>query len=550
MAAIRLSTKNAGAPAVLPPRQSRTRDSRLRARGGLGVVARVVGLFTLIGALGAPVILQANPATGPGIVTKTTTGALAAGTVPDGTCAVRVSASGGGGGSPGYGGSGGKGGANATIAATFGVLPLQSYGGSVGGGGATNTTGGIGGGGGSSAVSGHQGGGGGGRTVVTLAGQQVVIAGGGGGGGANHSASPIGNGGNAGTAVGAGVVGAGANGTNGVDNPTTITVEGGRGGQTAAGGAGGTHSTTPALNGAAGGGVGVGTGGNAGPDPNWDGGGGGGAGYTGGGGGAATSASSSFSVTGGGGGGGSSWVAASSPTAAATAPTSISGANGAIAAAGAAGATGQVSLDWVPCLYNLAMTKTVTPNPVNAGQTATWTIAITNNGPDAMTRGDTVTLGDTLPGPGTSVVSVSTSGGSNTNLTRGTVTCSGVSVGSAMPTSTDCSRAYSAVGGTPESPSGGQRGLDPGETLTIVYTQAFPSSFAPTTLTNTATIQDRPTQTGTTDLTGTIVTDTVPIPSVKMFPKLTILPSAPLLGEAIKRIHLNESVSELFDDWR
>lgn len=47
-----------------------------------------------------------------------------------------------------------------------------------------------------------------------------------------------------------------------------------------------------------------------------------------------------------------------------------------------------------------------------------------------------------------------------------------------------------------------------------------------------------------------IVTDTVPIPSVKMFPKLTILPSAPLLGEAIKRIHLNESVSELFDDWR
>lgn len=47
-----------------------------------------------------------------------------------------------------------------------------------------------------------------------------------------------------------------------------------------------------------------------------------------------------------------------------------------------------------------------------------------------------------------------------------------------------------------------------------------------------------------------IVCDTIPIPSVKMFPKLTILPSAPLLGEAIKRIHLNESVSVLFDDWR
>lgn len=44
--------------------------------------------------------------------------------------------------------------------------------------------------------------------------------------------------------------------------------------------------------------------------------------------------------------------------------------------------------------------------------------------------------------------------------------------------------------------------------------------------------------------------DTVPIPSVKQFPKLTILPSAPLLGEAIRRIHTNESISTLFDGWR
>lgn len=47
-----------------------------------------------------------------------------------------------------------------------------------------------------------------------------------------------------------------------------------------------------------------------------------------------------------------------------------------------------------------------------------------------------------------------------------------------------------------------------------------------------------------------IVTDTVPIPSTKIFPKLTVLPCAPLLGEAIRRIHLNESVSTLFNDWR
>jgi ribose-phosphate pyrophosphokinase len=47
-----------------------------------------------------------------------------------------------------------------------------------------------------------------------------------------------------------------------------------------------------------------------------------------------------------------------------------------------------------------------------------------------------------------------------------------------------------------------------------------------------------------------ITLDTIPITSEKMFPKLTILPSAPLIGEAIRRIHLNESVSSLFDQWR
>jgi ribose-phosphate pyrophosphokinase len=47
-----------------------------------------------------------------------------------------------------------------------------------------------------------------------------------------------------------------------------------------------------------------------------------------------------------------------------------------------------------------------------------------------------------------------------------------------------------------------------------------------------------------------ITTDTLPIPSTKVFPKLTVLPCAPLLGEAIRRIHLNESVSTLFEEWR
>jgi ribose-phosphate pyrophosphokinase len=47
-----------------------------------------------------------------------------------------------------------------------------------------------------------------------------------------------------------------------------------------------------------------------------------------------------------------------------------------------------------------------------------------------------------------------------------------------------------------------------------------------------------------------VTLDTIPIPAEKMISKLTILPAAPLIGEAIRRIHLNESVSVLFNEWR
>jgi ribose-phosphate pyrophosphokinase len=43
-----------------------------------------------------------------------------------------------------------------------------------------------------------------------------------------------------------------------------------------------------------------------------------------------------------------------------------------------------------------------------------------------------------------------------------------------------------------------------------------------------------------------IVTDTIPLPPEKDVAKITVLSIAPLLGEAIKRIHRNESVSRLF----
>jgi len=43
-----------------------------------------------------------------------------------------------------------------------------------------------------------------------------------------------------------------------------------------------------------------------------------------------------------------------------------------------------------------------------------------------------------------------------------------------------------------------------------------------------------------------IALDTVPIQDAARTPKITVLPSAPLIGEAISRIHRNESVSTLF----
>jgi ribose-phosphate pyrophosphokinase len=44
-----------------------------------------------------------------------------------------------------------------------------------------------------------------------------------------------------------------------------------------------------------------------------------------------------------------------------------------------------------------------------------------------------------------------------------------------------------------------------------------------------------------------VITDTIPLTPEKMLPKIKVKSVAPLLGEAIKRIHRNESVSKLFD---
>jgi ribose-phosphate pyrophosphokinase len=44
-----------------------------------------------------------------------------------------------------------------------------------------------------------------------------------------------------------------------------------------------------------------------------------------------------------------------------------------------------------------------------------------------------------------------------------------------------------------------------------------------------------------------VVTDTIPLPPAKRLPKITVLSLAPLLGEAIRRIHTGQSVGELFE---
>jgi len=44
-----------------------------------------------------------------------------------------------------------------------------------------------------------------------------------------------------------------------------------------------------------------------------------------------------------------------------------------------------------------------------------------------------------------------------------------------------------------------------------------------------------------------VVTDTIPLSPMKRLPKITVLSLAPLLGEAIRRIHTGQSVGELFE---
>lgn len=468
-------------------RQSRTMPTGRTGAAGAFVATAVIAAG--LAATPAPVA-QAAPAPEPESFTAGV--GPYAGTVPDGSCFVDVRVTGGAGGHDLVAGSTSQPGANgaaARITARYSVVPGQVFAGVVGGGGAQDGTAGDSGGGNGGTATADPGAGGGGWTSLQLDGVDVVVAGGGGGSGGGQSLTS-GAGGDAGLPTGPGVA-AGSAGTVGDDTADAVAGGGGGGGQ-AAPGAGGVHNVEPSLNGAAGAGR---TGGDGGTDLGEDSGGGAGGGWFGGGGGASTffgsGAPGPDDIAGAGGGGGASYVAATSPGGSGVAVSGVTSTAVGTRATAGDGQAGDVLLDFAPCAYDLAVSKSVDNTTPAPGATVTWTVTVTNNGPDPMTRGDLVTIDDTLPGPGTTTItSVTATGGSNDRgLVRGPVSC-GVSPGDPVPATLTCARPY--ADDVSSSPDSGSRGLDSGETVTITYAQTIPvGTPSGTTLTNVAAVTDR-----------------------------------------------------------
>ncbi|MCG8154588.1 hypothetical protein GUY44_29230 [Pimelobacter simplex] len=319
--------------------------------------------------------------------------------------------------------------------------------------------------GGNGGPGGHSGGGGGGYTSFILNGTTIALAGGGGGSGGGHNPD-AGGGGHAGVVEGTGIW-AGQEGANGNDATAQAGAPGGgAAGGTNAPGAGGVHATDTANNGLAGDGRNGGTGGG----PNGaDQGGGGGAGYFGGGGGATTIGDVSGPnglIIGGGGGGGSSFLANAQNV------TYINLPEGQGLNDNTPSRNGAAELAWEPCNYDLGITKTAAAEVFESGTPVSYTIKVTNHGPDLMGIDDTVTVTD-LKAAGGTLVSVVASG-SGTPFTCDTA------IGATIPADgiIDCSR-----------PVGDDvRGLDNNETLTLVYSQVL-SGNAP--VLNTVSVTDR-----------------------------------------------------------
>ena len=398
--------------------------------------APLIAALLLASTLFAAPHVSADPAPPAAVQTSSVGGTTLSGVVPDGVCAVQARAVGGGGGADFATGlinpdpSVHHGGYGADITGSFAVVSGQTYTGTVGGGGDGTATGpnagGANGGGAGGSASFHIGSGGGGYTDFSVGGADLIVAGGGGGSGGGHHGGDGGdgpgglngggmNGGDAGVPTGTGVanIGIGADGLRGRDadgfggNYDFTTP--GTGGTAAGPGAAGVTPFSAAAGGSPGSGR---NGGAGGPDPGLDAGGGGGGGYFGGGGGASSVVdggsgtrgdnSDNLSIGGSGGGGGSSFISDLSPDGLATpgvldaATQAAAGGPGAAGLATTDGTDGLLNIDWQRCEYDLSIDKTASPTAALVGQTVTYTIVVTNNGPDSMTRGDTVTIRDNV----------------------------------------------------------------------------------------------------------------------------------------------------------
>ena len=345
---------------------------------------RTVALVTMLGGAVIPFGFASPAGAGPAPDTNLAEQA-AAGSVPAGVCWATVRARGSD--SPGNDGDGGFGASQSAtfpVNATDVVTALNPAGGS----GGTGTIG----------SDGDDGGAGHGVHIApAVAGASPtsdLVAGGGGGEGGGGFGTWSGVGGNAVAATSFGVespglggavatYAVGSNGSPGMGGPP------GTGGAQAPGGV---NPATPGTNGAA---SPTGTGGNGGDsDYIWlfgniygsGAGGGGGGGWSGGGG----SGGSTGTGASGGGGAGSSYASDAWMVTSANDPRDEKDLGT------EAPATGNASVAYTMCDYDLAVTKVLTTSdPITAGTVAEYDITVTNNGPDPMSvSGDTVTISD------------------------------------------------------------------------------------------------------------------------------------------------------------
>jgi len=456
-----------------------------------GAAAGIAGAVAL--AFMAPSTAFANPAEEPDPNPSVLTASQLL-TVPDGVCAVNVIVAGAPGGlaistgdvepdpdNPGEmrgaNGAGGLVGAGLNVKAGDQLeVVVGAAGGNGGGAGAP--------GGGAGGTGGHRGGGGGGYSSISVDGDLLLLAGGGGTGG-GHS-EDHGFGGDAGWSIDEaiflpeGLVFPGGDGTAGQDSgwnqdPATAPLPGEGGGTS--GGAGGTNPQSGGSHSFDGFDGGLLQGGNGGPDNGYDSGGAGGGGYFGGGGGAATDGDVGSNPNwfgGAGGGGGSSFAADSGLI---TADSLWLGKNRIPQGEENEGVTkpAYVSFEYIMCDYQLNVVKSVVgvvdeagtdgtlirTSPVfEAGDIVRYAVTVTNTAGDDMGVGNTVTLIDDLAAGGT-VVSV-------TGLNTVDPTIDGTIPNVAGDGVVEV---YDEVdlNGDPDNPRLAKRGLDLGQSVTIVY---------------------------------------------------------------------------------